>query len=54
MTPEEEAQVKDQIWAEMRQRLGDEYMKTHAKFLEAQWEWIKELGMIDPKTDLVS
>jgi hypothetical protein len=23
MTPEEEAQVKDQTWAEMRQRLGD-------------------------------
>lgn len=47
MTPEVEPQLKDQIWERMRVRLGDEYLADHAVFLDAQWEWVKELGMID-------
>ena len=54
MTPEEEAQVKDEIWSRMRQRLGDEYLKRNAGFLEAEWEWIKQLRFLDSETDLDS
>lgn len=52
MTPEVEAQVQKQIWEGMRLRLGDEYLVEHADFLDAQWEWAKELGMIDEEVDL--
>jgi hypothetical protein len=54
MTPEVEARIKQQTWERMRQRLGDDYLADHADFLEAQWEWAKELGMIDEETDLTS
>ena len=53
MTPEEEAQLKEQSLEKLRQRLGDEYMEKHAKLHEAQWEWAKQLGFLDPETDLV-
>lgn len=54
MTPEVEAQLKDQVWDRMRERLGDEYLAEHAAFLEAQWKWAKELGMIDEEMDLIA
>lgn len=38
----------------MHERLGDEYLAEHADFLEAQWGWTKELGMIDEDVDLVA
>lgn len=50
--PEAEAHLKAQIWERMRQRLGDGHLAEHADFLEAQWEWVKELGMIDDETDV--
>jgi hypothetical protein len=54
MTPEVEAQIKEQIWERMRRRLGDEYLADHADFLEAQWDWCLELGMVDEETDLIA
>lgn len=27
-------------------------MTTYAPFLEAQWEWAKQLGMLDPEVDI--
>ena len=54
MTPEIEAHVKDHFWERMRHRLGDEYLAEHADFLEAQWDWAKELGMIDEEVDIQS
>jgi hypothetical protein len=39
--------LKETVWSKMRQRLGDEYVDSNAGFLEAQWEWAKELGMIE-------
>lgn len=53
MTPEEEQQVKDVIWGRMRERMGDEFVDSKAEFLEAQWEYAKVLGMIDPEMDLL-
>jgi hypothetical protein len=29
----------------------NEYLADHADFLEAQWEWCVELGMVDEETD---
>ena len=52
--PEEEAeaQVKSLLWAKMLREHGDEWMEQHASFLEAQWEWAVQLGMIDPEVDI--
>ena len=33
----------------MRREHGDEWMTTHASFLEAQWEWAVQLRMLDPE-----
>ncbi len=52
MNPEVETQIKEQTWERMRERLGDEYLAEHAVFLEAQWGWCLELGMVDEETDL--
>lgn len=47
-----EAQVKSLLWESLRREHGDEWMKTHASFLEAEWEWAVQLGMIDPEVDI--
>jgi hypothetical protein len=48
----DEAQLKVILWEKMRRDHGDEWMEKHARFLEAQWEWAKQLGMLDPEVDI--
>ena len=52
MTPEEEARLKKQMLAALREEQGEEWIQEHSKFLDAQWEWAKQLGMLDPSVDL--
>jgi len=49
VTPE--AQFKDQTWECVRRRKGDETVENHARFLQHQWGWAKELGMVDEGTN---
>ena len=44
-----EEQLRLLLWAKMRRERGDEWMEKHASFLEAQWEWAVQLGMLDPE-----
>jgi len=51
MTPEEETRAKEVYLERLKKRRGEKYVEENSEFLEAEWEWIKELGMIDPKVD---
>ena len=51
MSPEE-AKIREKVWERMRKRMGKKVVEEQEAFLEAQWEWAKELGMIDPEMDL--
>ncbi len=52
MTSEVEAKIKEQTWERMLEPNGDDRVEKHANFLEADWQWIKQLGMVDEETDL--
>jgi len=52
MTPEQETQIKAKWRAKLVARLGEEYLEEHGDYLEAEWEWLKEMQMIDVETDL--
>lgn len=51
LTPEREAEIKETIWERMRARKGDHWVTENAAWLENQWEYASELGMIDPDVD---
>jgi hypothetical protein len=46
--------IRNQIMERLRARVGDAYVRANAEFIEAQWEYAVELGMLDPETDLAS
>ena len=54
MSPEEqdEEKLKALMGERLREEHGDEWMEKHASFLEAEWEWAKQLGMLDPEVDI--
>lgn len=39
--------TKEEVWARMRKRMGERVVDEQQDFLEAQWEWAKQLGMVD-------
>lgn len=45
-------QIKQKIFAKLRDRVGQEYVSANARFLEEQWQYLVEVGMLDPETDL--
>lgn len=46
-----EDQIKQRIFEKLRARMGDEYVSANAGFLEEQWQYLVEVGMLDPETD---
>ena len=40
------------VWERMYRNRGDAWMLEHASFLECQWEWTKEIGMLDPEAQI--
>ena len=39
--------TKAEIWDRMRKRMGKKVVDEQQDLLEAQWEWAKQLGMVD-------
>ncbi len=38
----------------MCQEHGDEHVEKNAGYVELEWEWARELGMVDEDVDLTS
>ena len=51
LTPEREAEIKAITLERLRKTKGDQWVEDNATYLENEWEYIRELGLIDPDVD---